>query len=202
MSLEGLAEAVHFMLQQEGIERCVLIGHSMGGYVALVFADRYEKLLNGFGLFHSTAFADNDEKKATRKKGIRFIQDHGAFNFLKTSIPNTYSPATKETTPALMEQQLEQARHFSNEVLIGYYEAMMQRPDRTDLLRTTNLPVLFIMGRHDTAVPLADSLAQCYLPQLAYIHVLERSGHMGMVEEPEQSNAFLYHFLSETSGEQ
>jgi pimeloyl-ACP methyl ester carboxylesterase len=97
---------------------------------------------------------------------------------------------------------LEQARHFSNEVLIGYYEAMMQRPDRTDLLRTTNLPVLFIMGRHDTAVPLADSLAQCYLPQLAYIHVLERSGHMGMVEEPEQSNAFLYHFLSETSGEQ
>jgi pimeloyl-ACP methyl ester carboxylesterase len=117
MSMEGLAEAVHFMLQQEGIERCVLIGHSMGGYVALAFADRYENLLNGFGLFHSTAFADNDEKKATRKKGIRFIQEHGAFNFLKTTIPNTYSPATKETAPALMEQQLEQARHFSNEVL-------------------------------------------------------------------------------------
>ena len=199
MSIESLARAVHFMLQEEGIERCAMIGHSMGGYVALAFADLYAGMLSGLGLFHSTAYADSDEKKSTRQKGMQFMRAHGALAFLKTAIPNTYNPATKEKAPALIEQQLEDASNFSAEALIQYYTAMIQRPDRTAWLRDTTLPVLFIMGRHDSAVPMADSLAQCHLPQLAYIHVLDDSGHMGMVEEPEQSNAFLHRFLSETA---
>src|SRR5215203_965710 len=127
MSMEELAEAVHFLLQQEGIENCVLIGHSMGGYIALAFAEKYGAMLKGFGLFHSSAFADDAEKIATRKKGITFIQEHGAFNFLKTSVPNLYSPATKQAAPALIEQQVQAAHSFSAEALVAYYEAMIKR---------------------------------------------------------------------------
>lgn len=198
MSMEGLADAVRFILQNEGIESCVLIGHSMGGYIALAFTEKHESMLKGLGLFHSSAYADNEEKVATRKKGIAFIKEHGAYNFLKTSVPNLYSPETKEKDPALMEQQLQAVRHFSKEALITYYDAMIQRPDRTEILRRTALPVLFILGKWDTAVPLQDGLAQCYLPQIAYIHVLDRSGHMGMAEEPEASTNILKNFLSET----
>lgn len=200
MSMEGLADAVHALLQQEGIERCIVIGHSMGGYITLAFVEKYSHLLQGFGLFESSAFADNDEKINTRKKGIAFIQQHGTYNFLKTSIPNLYSPATKQQNPALLEQQIENGRSFSKEALVAYYEAMIKRPDRTEVLRRSNVPVFFALGRHDTAVPLESGLAQCHLPQIAYIHVLEHSGHMGMVEEPERSNTILSQYLSETFG--
>ena len=198
MSIEGLAETISTLLQNEAIEKCTLIGHSMGGYVALAFAEKYEHKLSGLGLFHSTAFADTDEKIATRKKGINFIKEHGAATFLKTTLPNLYSPATKANHPALIEQQLQGVNDFSNEALIGYYEAMIKRPDRTDVLRRVSIPVLFMLGRHDAAVPLQAGFAQCALPQIAYIHVLENSGHMGMVEEPEASQILLQQFFSET----
>lgn len=200
MSLESLAGAVYFLLQHEGIEKCILIGHSMGGYIALAFAEKYPTVLNGLGLFHSSAYADTEEKIATRKKGIAFIKEHGAYNFLKTTIPNLYSPATKAANPALIEQQTDAVRYFSAETLIAYYEAMIKRPDRTAVLQNSTVPVLFILGKWDTAVPPDVGLKQCYLPQIAYIHVLERSGHIGMAEEPEQSRAILHQYLSETVG--
>ncbi|HEU4471849.1 MAG TPA: alpha/beta hydrolase [Flavisolibacter sp.] len=195
MSMEGLAEAAAFLLKTLAIERCTLIGHSMGGYIALAFAELYPRLLQGFGLFHSSAFADSDEKKATRRKGIDFIQNNGATAFLKTSIPNLFGPETKTENPELIEQQIADSHNFSGSALVSYYESMMKRPDRTHILRSSAVPVLFIMGRHDAAVPLEDGLKQCFLPEKSYIHILERSGHMGMLEETKLSNRLVKEFL-------
>ncbi len=198
MSMEGLADCIHFLLQQEGIPTCVLVGHSMGGYITLAFAEKYSAQLTAFGLFHSTAYADSAEKIATRQKGIRFIQEHGPYEFLKTSTPNLYSPATKEAKPALIEQHLQAVKDFSAPALTAYYQAMIARPDRTHLLKQATLPVLFIVGKWDTAVPPEDGFKQCHMPQLSYIHVLSQSGHMGMVEEAEKSNSILKEFLTLT----
>jgi pimeloyl-ACP methyl ester carboxylesterase len=74
---------------------------------------------------------------------------------------------------------------------------MMQRPDRTGMLRLSSVPVLFVLGKWDTTVPLADGLAQCRLPKIAYIDVLQESGHMGMAEERERSNDVLNRYLSD-----
>ncbi|MGV3657556.1 MAG: alpha/beta fold hydrolase [Chitinophagaceae bacterium] len=198
MSMEVMAESVKAVIEAEGITECAMIGHSMGGYVTLAFAEKWERELRGFGLFHSTAFADSEEKKSTRQKGIDFIKQHGAAAFLKTTLPNLYSPATKETAPALLEQQLQATTYFRNEALIKYYEAMMARPDRTHVLKATALPVLFVLGRWDAAVPPEDGWKQCYLPQKSYIHMLDRSGHMGMIEEAEKSNQLLHEYLIQT----
>jgi pimeloyl-ACP methyl ester carboxylesterase len=196
MSMEGLAFAVKELAGQVlGEEKFVLIGHSMGGYITLAFAEKYPGLLSGFGLFHSSAFADSPEKKETRRKGIGFIQQHGAFSFLKTATPNLYAPATKEQRPELVEEHIQSTRQFSPEALTSYYEAMMQRPDRTHILRETPLPVLFILGRHDTAVPPEDGLKQCHLPRRSHVHLFENSGHMGMVEEAERANGVVGEYL-------
>jgi pimeloyl-ACP methyl ester carboxylesterase len=72
---------------------------------------------------------------------------------------------------------------------------MIMRPDRTSVLKTSKVTVLFILGKYDTAVPLNDGLQQCYLPPLSYIHVLEHSGHMGMQEEPNQAAEMITNFL-------
>lgn len=195
MSMEGLARSVQAVLEAEGVEQCIMIGHSMGGYVTLAYADHFHHRLKGFGLFHSTAYADSEEKKETRRKGVDFIRRHGSAEFLKTSTPNLFAPASRNERRELVEEHLVSIRNFSSEALVNYYEAMIARPDRTHLLAMTELPVLFVVGRHDTAGSFDDALKQSHMPRLSYIHILENSGHMGMLEEPEESNKALISYI-------
>ena len=194
ISMEGLARAVKQLVDEEGVTSFVMLGHSMGGYVTLAYAEAYPADFAGFGLVHSTAFSDTEEKKETRKKGITFIEKNGGAAFLKTSIPNLYAPRTKQNAPELLEEHLKLATQFSDAALIGYYRSMIQRPERTATLRDAKAPVLFIAGRWDEAVPLQDVLKQCFLPDVSYIHILEYSGHMGMIEEVEKVNKALLKF--------
>ncbi len=192
--VKSVAEEVIFKDQADKEKQFCLIGHSMGGYITLAFAEKYPHLLNSFGLFHSSAFADTEEKKATRRKGIAFIEKNGTEAFLKTSIPNLFSAKTKNQKPEMISQLFEIARTISPEALIQYYDAMIQRPDRTAILRSFDKPVLFIIGKEDNAVPLQISLSQCYIPAISYVQILENSGHMGMWEETELSNSYLINF--------
>lgn len=195
-SMDGLAEAIYQLLLALDVKKCVLIGHSMGGYVALAFWEKHPEMLAGVGLFHSTAYADSDEKKATRQKGIQFIEQNGAWKFLQTTTPNMYSPASRENNPGLIESHLQTVKEASAATLTAYYLSMMERPDRSALLQQNKIPVLFVIGKHDAAVPPEDALKQAHLPALAHVHLLESSGHMGMREEPEKSNQLLQQFLS------
>ena len=195
MSMEGMAEVIHSLIHEENIESGPVIGHSMGGYITLALVEKYPELISAFGLFHSSAFADSEEKKATRRKGIEFIKQHGAVEFLKTATPNLFSPITKDERPALVTRQVAALDNFLAASLVSYYEAMMQRPDRTEILRKTTVPVLFIMGKYDAAVPVEDGLKQCHLPEKSYIHILHQSGHMGMLEEADKCNSILEKFL-------
>jgi pimeloyl-ACP methyl ester carboxylesterase len=195
MSMEGMAEVLHAIIHEENIDRCTVIGHSMGGYITLALAENYWNHLNGFGLFHSSSFADSEEKKTARRKGIEYINQHGAFEFLKATIPNLFSQQTKDERPGIVNEQLATLHNFLPRALVSYYTDMMQRPDRTKILRQTTVPVLFVMGKYDAAVPLEDSLQQCHLPENSYIHILQHSAHMGMLEEPALSNQYLEKFL-------
>lgn len=197
MSMEGMAEVIHSIIHEENIESCPVIGHSMGGYISLALVDKYWNHVSGLGLFHSSSFADSEEKKVNRKKGIDFIKEHNGFKFLETAIPNLFSPLNKDQRPELIDELVEKAHNFSGDALVSYYQAMMHRLDRTDLLRKSTVPLLFIMGKYDQAVPVEDSLQQCHLPEKSYIHMLQLSGHMGMLEEPEKSNSALEEFLVE-----
>jgi pimeloyl-ACP methyl ester carboxylesterase len=172
-----------------------ILGHSMGGYIGLAFAEKYPEKIKKFGLIHSTAFADSEEKINTRKKGIDFVRKHGAREFLETTIPNLFSKATQEKKPELITGQIGLSNYFQDEAIIKYYHAMIDRPDRTGILKKAVYPVLFIAGQNDIAVPLADILKQCHLPDISYFHILPETAHMGMLEEPESFNHILKKFL-------
>jgi pimeloyl-ACP methyl ester carboxylesterase len=195
-SMEYLATLLHQLLTHEGIDRAVLIGHSMGGYVALAFAEAYPGLVAGLGLFHSTAFADTPEKKQTRRRGQAFIRDNGAALFIRQSTPNLFADAFKTAHPDEVTTLLQRGDRFQPGVLIGYYEAMLQRPDRTHVLTGSKVPVLLIAGTHDAAVPLADSLRQATLAPMTFFHILEEAAHMGMWEAQEATGSILLHYLA------
>ena len=135
--------------------------------------------------------------KMIKAKGIEFIKEHGGKEFFKTATPNLFSDKTKEESPELVTTFMEQMPDFSKTALTEYYEAMMQRPDRTEILSQTKLPVLFIIGEHDKAVPFEDSLKQSSMPATSHVTILNNSGHMGMLEETEKSNDALQEFLDQ-----
>ena len=199
-SLEDYAEIIKAIADKEILNHhkdFILIGHSMGGYITLAFAKKYPQFLNSFGLFHSSAFADNISKIETRKKSIDFIKSNGGSTFLKTSIPNLFSEENQKSHPELIEDLLSIASQIPDDALIQYTIAMMERPDNTDVLRSFAKPILFIIGIHDTAVPLELSLQQCHIPINSTVHFLQNSGHMGMWEEQELSTKYLLQFLVE-----
>jgi pimeloyl-ACP methyl ester carboxylesterase len=210
MSMEGLADVIKEIIEIEvskvppsgGFRGASVIGHSMGGYITLALVEKYWNYVSAFGLFHSTAYADSEEKKTIRRKGIEFINQHGAFEFLKTTTPNLFSPNSilrqaQNQIPNSIQKLINEGNNFSPAALVSYYQAMMQRPDRTEILQKATVPVLFIMGKYDNAVPLKDGLQQCHLPEKSYIYVLRNSAHMGMLEEKDLSNEILEKFLLE-----
>jgi pimeloyl-ACP methyl ester carboxylesterase len=206
MSIEGLADCVkeivdHELLKtlppsgEKGLGGAIIIGHSMGGYITLALAAKYPDLLQGFGLFHSTAFADSDEKKTARRRSIEFMQTHGSDEFIRQSTPNLFTEAYRIKNNAILEDMIARYSNFDPLALIAYYEAMIQRPDRTAVLKSFNKPILFIIGKNDKAIPFEDSMKQCHLPQLASVQILEKAAHMGMWEEKEKSSQALLSFL-------
>jgi len=200
MSMEGLAASIHeIILSESAIDdhKPIMIGHSMGGYITLAFAEKYRGSLTAIGLVHSSAFADNEEKKAARRKSIEFIREHGSALFIQQSTPNLFSEKTRSEHPEIVTELIEKYTNFSPESLVQYYDAMMARPDRTQIVKEFQGPVLYIIGQHDNAVPLQQSLQQCHMPILAYIHILRGSGHMGMLEEPALCTRFLEKYLQE-----
>ncbi len=191
--LEDYAGCVKNILDKENIAKAVLIGHSMGGYTALAFAEKYASSLIALGLFHSSAYADDCAKIETRKKAIAFIESNSAIAFLKTAIPGLFYDADK--SKADIDELLQMGANFSAAALIQYYAAMIARPDRVHVLKAIKLPVLFILGQHDKAVPFNHGLQQTHLPNYSNVTVLRESAHMGMLEETAKSNAILAGFL-------
>lgn len=195
VTIDDYATCIAALLQNENIATCILLGHSMGGYITLAFAELFSEKLKGFGFVHSTAFADDEEKKATRQKGIKMIEEYGSYSFLKNTTPNLFSERYKKQHSDRVTQLIEEGNNFSKASLVQYYIAMMNRPDRTEVLKESSVPVLFIIGTEDKAAPVNDLLKQVSLPRISFVHILQEVGHMGMWEEPAKLNNYLIDFV-------
>ena len=206
MRIEGMAEVIKELIIHElkfplkGAEGAwgawaSIAGHSMGGYISLALAEKYPQVISSIALVHSTAFADSEEKKANRLKSIEFVKKNGAFEFLKAVITDLFTEEWAAANPEAVELQIEKCKSFSDEAIIQYYQAMINRTDRTDVLKSFNKPIHFIIGEHDKAIPFQQSLQQSYLPNQSYITILRNTAHMGMLEEPEKVSTALLQLL-------
>ncbi len=198
-TIEYYASCTHALLQHENVNTCFMFGHSMGGYITLAFAEKYLQLLKGFGLIHSTAFADSEERKQFRQKSIATIKQNGSYAFLKDLTPNLFGKKFTSEHPEKINALAENGNNFSKQALEDYFRAMMKRPDRTHVLKNSKVPVLFVMGTEDTGAPMKDVLQQVHLPKIAYIHVLEGIGHISMLEAPEELNKYILDFIAAIS---
>ncbi len=197
VAITDYADCMYALLQHENIAQIIMLGHSMGGYITLAFAEKYPGLLKAFGLIHSTAFGEDEEKKQNRLRSNKTIDQYGSYAFLKAAIPKLFSKKFKTKYPEKVKELIEQGKNFSKKALQEYNLAMMNRPDRTHVLRGSELPVFFVIGTEDVVAPLNDVLQQTHLPKTAYIHILENVAHEGMWEATEKVNQYLLNFISE-----
>jgi pimeloyl-ACP methyl ester carboxylesterase len=195
-SIEDLAAAIASLLDNLGIDKCIMIGHSMGGYITLAFAEKYPNRLTALGLFHSTAYPDNEEKKAVRSKSIDFIHKNGSDLFIRQSTPGLFGQYTHQHHPQLIDAMIDRYIGFPPDTLMAWYQAMITRPDRTAVLREFHGPVLFIIGEEDTIVPLQSALEQSHLPAVSHIHLVKNTGHEGMHEAPETCTDIIKNFIT------
>lgn len=196
LSMESMAAVIKQMLDEEKIGQCIMLGHSMGGYVTLAFAELYPGYLKAFGLIHSTAYADSDEKKAARQKSISFIKEHSAAEFMKTTIPNLFSQRFNTEQKEQVDELVTQGNQFTAQALIAYYMAMINRPNRSHILQKTTEPVLFFIGSEDKAVSPADALAQTALPGVCMAKLIPGIAHMGMLEATAELNDTIREFCT------
>jgi len=194
-SIDDMAHQVRDLLEALHVRRCVVIGHSLGGYVALALADLYPTLIDGLCLFHSTAYADSEEKKHSRNKTALFIEKNGLEPFLENFVPSVFYTPRKQELASTMEAYFEMTRQTPVATAIAVTKAMRDRPDRSHVLTEARYPVMFIAGKEDTAVPPESSREQFFLPSLATIHLLARTAHMGMTERPAETRMMVSSFL-------
>jgi pimeloyl-ACP methyl ester carboxylesterase len=197
LSLELMADGLKAILDKEDIRKAILAGHSMGGYTSLQFAVQFPERVQGISLVHALASADNAGKKENRRKAIALMSKGIAEQemFLKGMAQNLFSESFAKARPEVVKSIIERGMRLSTASLIAFYQAIMNRSDKQELLSGFGFPVQWIIGDEDTATPMKEALQQCHLSQISKVSVYSPCGHMSMEECPERLSADLLSFF-------
>jgi pimeloyl-ACP methyl ester carboxylesterase len=184
--ISDMAVQIKRIMDHEGVDKAVVAGHSMGGYVALAFAALYPERLAGLSLVHSTTVADDDEKKKNRQKAIELIRKGGKKAFTQQMVPNLFSDSFKQHQPAVVEEHIKKGMTVPDEGMINFYEAMMARPDRSALLQNATYPIMWVMGSDDKIIYYKKILEFAHQSYINFVYLYKDCGHMSMIESPER----------------
>jgi pimeloyl-ACP methyl ester carboxylesterase len=179
--MELMAEVVKDVMDSLKLRRYVIAGHSMGGYVALAFAEKYYANLSGLCLFHSSASPDSAEKKLDRERGIKLVK-RNPVKYTNALVTNLFAVANQR----YMKKEISWVRRIAAKTkkqgIVATLEGMKIRRNREMILKFAKFPVLFIAGTRDIVIPYEVMKEQSGLPKIAKLITLERVGHMGFLE--------------------
>lgn len=194
-TMEDLAKDVAELLDNLKIERAVIGGLSMGGYVTFNFYRLFPEKFAGLVLFDTNAAADSDEKRQSRFDLIDEIEKSGAQALIEGMLPNLISEHTKENNAELVEQLRTMFSAVNPQAAIAALRGMAERRDHTSLLKDIRVPTLLIFGEHDkiTNPEIAEKM-KSEIPDAA-LTVIKNAGHYSNLEQPEAFNDALVSFL-------
>lgn len=194
-TIADMANDLKLLLDKLEVEHASIIGHSLGGYIALSFAEQYKEYVEGLGLIHSTAYPDSEKAKQGRLKAIESIQSQGMEGFIDRLSEKLFAPQNLE--PFKGEVEFIKTIGYATKIqgAVGALEAMKNREDKIQFLKEYNKPLLLVAGQEDQIIPIEKTFAieGEHVSQI----LLEKSGHMGMLEEPQAIIEALNTFLED-----
>ncbi|WP_276368554.1 alpha/beta hydrolase [Chryseolinea sp. H1M3-3] len=194
-SLGQVADTLLSFIASKNLNALSIVGHSLGGYVALAMVEKRPELFSSLVLFHSTAYADSDEKKESRTKVIDFVRKNGALPFTSGFIP----PLFADPTHPAIKKVTEIASQATAEAVIGYTVAMRERKDQIKTLESFKNPTLFLAGESDPGIPVDSIRKQAASCQKPEIHIFEKVAHMGMFEKPAETASKIKGFVMKSN---
>jgi pimeloyl-ACP methyl ester carboxylesterase len=181
-SMDEMAEVVKAFADHKKLRRFILCGHSMGGYVALAFAEKHPDMVKAMILMNSTSKGDSPEKKKARVQAIKMAKsDHKSF--IRHTIPMLFRPKHRRGMLDKVREVKREALKTSAQGVVASIEGMKTRPDREVLLHFAPYKILFIAGENDPVLPFDQLRPQLMAPMVE--GVVAPNGHMGHLEDPE-----------------
>lgn len=191
-SMEDNADVVHEVLSNLRIRKAILVGHSMGGYVTLAFAELFPESIKGLVLLNSTSRADSDERKANRDRAIVAVKQNYA-SFIRMSIANLFSEDNREKLIDEIEKVKIEALKTPLQGIVASLEGMKIRKDREVLLHLTPYPKLLILGEKDPVLNPVETKEQ--IENTTVELVTFPDGHMSTIENKKEVLKVLSRFF-------
>ena len=191
-AMEIMADAVHAVIKHLRLRRFFLLGHSLGGYVALAYSDLYSKDLIGLCLMNSTYEADSEERIILRKKANKMVRTNYQ-NVVKSSFSNLFTQESRKIHKKHFDLAMKEALKTSLRGYIAGQEGMILRKDRFEVLKSLNCKKLIILGRRDPVIDADKVIAETENTDIRT--VVFDQGHMAHIENREVFLQSLLHFI-------
>jgi pimeloyl-ACP methyl ester carboxylesterase len=191
-SMEDMADAVHQVISELKIRKAIIVGHSMGGYVALAFAELYPKMMKGLVLLNSTPRADSDERITNRTRAIKAVKQNYVAA-VRMSISNLFSEKNREKLIAQIEWVREEALQTPLQGIIAAQEGMKLRKDRVVILHFATYPILLILGKKDPVLNYEENVEQIEGTHVKLVTF--NDGHMSHIENQAELEKVMVGFL-------
>jgi len=195
-SMEAMAQDLLALFDSLRIPKAIVLGHSMGGYVTLAAAKIAPERLLAVGLVASQAAADTEEARQGRFKTIEKVAAEGNTVVAAAMIPRLFAPGAD---PRIVDVARQMILNTPRAAIIGTLQAMAARENTEAVLAKMKVPVLLLAGEHDQIIPLVKSQSLAAAVPGAKLVVIEKVGHMPMLEDPARTTAEIGEFLR-TSG--
>ena len=195
-SMDLLAKGVLAVIDNSEIDKCFIVGHSMGGYSGLAFLEHFPERVSGLCLLHSHPFPDTKKTMNNRCREIVLVNQGKKELISKLNIPRAFANSNLERLKREVDRATEIAVATPNDGIIACLMGMMERPSRTKLLREAAIPVQLIAGMHDNYIPFEEVANKVELPVNGQFVALENSGHIGFIEEPEKTAGAIAAFVN------
>ncbi len=200
-SIQQIASIIYDCLNTLNIDKVFMIGHSMGGYITLMFHKLFPEKLFGFSLLHSHPYSDNKTTVKKRLREIELVKDGKKDLIAKVNIPNAFATSNLGKFKTEVKKTIEIALQTSENGIIANLHAMMNRPDLSESLKKTEIPFLYIAGKNDNYIDFEKVASKIQLSKESKFCTLDNSGHMGFIEEMEESVKIILDFIKQTANQ-